>query len=123
MNKRQFTFSRDGKSSRIDRFYVSESLLHAMRSEIVAGDLLADHSPVLIEFKVYKKGPGMWRLNTSLLDDPTFRDDLRKTINEAKLSQNSDKRAHFDFIKYEVKEFSLRRSKKMPKRTDRICKN
>ena len=115
LNKKQFTFSRDGKSSRIDRFYVSETLLYALKSEIVPGDLLADHSPVRIEIKIFKKGPGMWRLNTSLLEDPVFCNDLKIIINEAKLSQNSDKRTHFDFIKYKVKEFSLRRSKEIAK--------
>ena len=72
--RRLFTFSAQGVSTRLDRFYVSSTVVGRVKSSSIIPCTITDHS--IIEttfddglFETYVHGPGYWKLNVSLLND------------------------------------------------------
>ena len=64
---------------RLDKFYISSSLAKDYDIEItIESYLYSDHDIALITLTVERSssnvGPGVWKLNTSLLNDKTVRD-------------------------------------------------
>ena len=106
-----------GIFSRLDRFYISETLQPILASSEILPSICSDHSTVFIHLKSrpLQKGPGLWRLNTSLLDNATIIEGIKNVINEAKNNELSDKRNIFDYIKFKVKEYCITESKKIAK--------
>ena len=107
-----------GIFSRIDRFYVSVSLQHIIEStDILPSGTYSDHSVIQLTIKggELKKGPGLWRLNTSLLKNLEYTNEIRKLIIDLCKDDYSDKRTQFDYIKFKIKEKSIAISKKIAK--------
>ena len=74
--KREYTYYRksEGRASRIDRIHLSDSLQSSIRTADILPSIYSDHSTLLLHIhSKSKKGPGLWRLNTSLLDDIAFK--------------------------------------------------
>ena len=63
-----------GIFSRIDRFYVSESLQSILESTDILPGILSNHSilQIVIKSKEFERGTGFWRLNTNLLGNPEY---------------------------------------------------
>ena len=60
------------------------------------------------------KGPGIWKMNVSLLDDENYLNQLRINIPKWKLegkSELSDKRCVWDWIKYNIRSHAISYSK------------
>ena len=75
--KRIFTHhsKRHGTYSRLDRFYVSDSLQNYVHSTTISPPILTDHSVVCIHIKSVEdmpQGPSFWRLNNDLLLDVNY---------------------------------------------------
>ena len=77
-----------------------------------------DHSSIVLELKDIKKsckGPGFWKLTTSLLDRPDYLDminsELPNWLDDAK--DLSDNRAKWDWLKFKIKTSSITYSKKL----------
>ena len=67
---------------RLDFFLINQELSPFIRQcEIVPG-IRTDHSAVrmLIDFTIAVKGPGYWKLNTSLLHDLNYIDAINKLL-------------------------------------------
>ena len=80
---------------------------------------LSDHSPVFISFKEMKNipiGPGFWKFNSSLLNNETFKINLRNFIKNAKSKLNfNDTQLNWELIKYEIRKFIISYSKAIAK--------
>ena len=67
----------------------------------------SDHSAISLSVKrwVPQRGPGFWKLNTSLLSNSAYRQDIKQTI-QSVIQQNSDMEVDklWEFLKYKVKE-------------------
>ena len=63
-----------------------------------------------------KRGQGLWKFNTSLLENADFTNDLRSNIAEWKTMYNlEDKRVRWEIIKYEIRKFCISFSKRLTK--------
>ena len=72
--RRLFTFSAQGVSTRLDRFYVSSAVVGQVKSSSIIPCTITDHSIIEMTFDdglfvTYVHGPGYWKLNVSLLND------------------------------------------------------
>ena len=70
---------------RLDFFLVSQNLLSNVNNiEIISG-FRSDHSAVKMDLSLNKnpKGPGLWKLNCSLLNETNYVDSIKSVIKEA----------------------------------------
>ena len=84
-----FTWSNSdySQASRIDRFLISRSLLHFVRSNKVLPCVFSDHDFVDLELCIdglSNKRGGVWRLNTALLADLDFKREISSAIDRQK---------------------------------------
>ena len=79
-NKKQFTY-RD--ISRIDMFIVSEDLGQIQKSNIIIG-VKSDHKVIEIKIRLNenKRGPGTWKMNSTILEDKRFKKHITHVIKE-----------------------------------------
>ena len=71
------------------------------------------------------KGPGMWKMNVSLLDDEEYLNYLSVNISKWKLEgekELSDKRAVWDWIKYNIRKHAIKYSKEKTKQRNDVEK-
>ena len=116
--KRAYTYrsASKGTYSRIDRFYISDSLQSYIASVAIAPTILSDHSVVTMHVKCNNdapKGPGFWRLNNDLLLNNDYVNDIKEIIKNT-IDQKTDEqdwRALYDFLKFQVKQHSIKISK------------
>ena len=61
------------------------------------------------------RGPGFWKLNTQLLKDNSFCEEIDNLIEQIKVDkcQFEDKRVYWDWLKYKVREKSIKYSKNL----------
>ena len=82
---RDYTFysPRHNTLSRIDYIFVSNSATSSVVSSSIGSILLSDHAPVFLRMVPFCNIPRSprWRLNSSLLLDPCFKESLRVQIN------------------------------------------
>ena len=116
--KREFTHKskRHGTQSRIDRFYISDSLQSYISSATITPAILADHSVICMHVKYTDdcpKGPGFWRLNNDLLNNNDYinqiKEIIKTTIDEK--PDDEDWRTRYDFLKFKIKQHSIHTSK------------
>ena len=63
--------------SRLDRFYISSSLLSMVEMIVNSPNPYSDHAMLSLKFKAFDEdsfsyGPGYWKCNTSVLDNVAF---------------------------------------------------
>ena len=80
---------------------------------------LSDHSPVFISYNEMKNipvGPCFWKFNSSLLNNETFKINLRNFIKNAKSKLNfNDTQLNWELLKYEILKFMISCSKAIAK--------
>ena len=67
-------------SSRLDRLYVNSALLHSVQNIKIFETSLSDHKILSISIQQNKnnsRGTGYWKLNTNILDENTFIEELK----------------------------------------------
>ena len=72
-NGRAFSYSNNRMVSRLDRFYLSKRILKFAKNINYVPSSISDHGYVDLEFELPNSpsiGPGYWKLNVSILDDP-----------------------------------------------------
>ena len=61
-------------SARLDRFYISKTLLPSVKDVFILPCVLSDHDYVILSLSIQSpfppRGPGYWKLNASILDNP-----------------------------------------------------
>ena len=69
---------------RLDFFLISNSLLHLVDATGAKSGYLSDHSRIYLNIKLEKaqRGPGYWKLNTSLLNDKEYCDLIKGIIRD-----------------------------------------
>ena len=120
--KTRFTWRRTKPviQSRIDRFYISDTMQYNIsKSDIIPG-IKSDHSAILLSIKPTKSldesGPSFWKFNNSLLKNKEFtngltsfiENDLKKECDEIKCSQ-----VKWEYTKYKIKQWSIIKSKEI----------
>ena len=80
-----------------------------------------DHSAICLEFAFLDNsapGPGYWKMNCSLLDDDDYVEAISKMIPawvEEGRRELSNHRCVWDWLKYNIRNFSIQHSKKKSK--------
>ena len=107
-NKKQFTY-RD--ISRIDMFIVSEELLgQIQKSNIIIGGVKSDHKVIEIKIQLNKnkRGPGTWKMNTTILEDKPFQKHITHVIKETRKNyDNVSNQILWEICKIKIKEESI----------------
>ena len=102
--------------TRLDRFYISDNMQSSIEHASLTPGLCTDHSAIVFHLKCNATilGQGFWKLNTQLLKDAKFIEEINKTIDQVlnlAPENTSNKRIRWDFLKYKVKETAIRESK------------
>ena len=105
---------------RLDFIFVSDHLQTAVENSDIKVAMCTDHSPVYMDLSLknihLQKGPGFWKYNTSLNNDPIYKENLRTLIRDfLQSNQDLDKQLKWELLKYEVKIFSITYTKKIAK--------
>ena len=116
--KRSFTWGQSQPLilSRLDYWFISDSLSDNVCDVDIIPSTKTDHSAIIIEFKDIGdsfKGPGLWKLNCSLLRDYLYVDEINRLfptwIQEGRVDL-SDARSVWDWVKYNIKKHSRKRA-------------
>ena len=116
---RQFTwFNSDcSLASRLDTFLVARSLLSSVKSCLISPCVFSDHEFVSIDLAFDdspKYGPGVWKLNNSLLEDESYCNKIRSLIDRFLLFKHvfSSSRSFWESLKNDIKLESIAFSKR-----------
>ena len=124
---KHFTWSSNitpGIHCRLDFFLVAKHLCHAISNVSFSPGIQSDHSFVqlTISHQSFKSGPGLWKLNNSLLNDPDFIVLITDLI-ENELSHSNvvafDPGIRWDFIKFKIRQASIKFSKQKARERNR----
>ena len=102
--------------SRLDYWLISNFLSDNVTNVDIIPSFKTDHSAIIIEFKNnddIAKGPGIWKLNCSLLTDNTYVNEINHFIPtwiQEGVQDFSVSRSVWDWVKYNIKKFSRRYS-------------
>ena len=99
---------------RLDFFLVSQSLMcHVTRADIMMG-FKTDHSMITISVAMHsnQRGPGYWKMNTSLLSEVNYANQIRTVIKEVNDEYVNDENVNptllWEMIKLKVREQSIK---------------
>ena len=121
-NQKSFTWSQKSPFifCRLDYWLISDSLHDMVGNIDIVSAIKTDHSAITLQLHKIEeggKGPGFWKMNTSMLNDAAYVEEVKEKIliwkEEAK--EISDKRVIWDWIKYNVRLFSIDYSKRCAK--------
>ena len=94
--------------SRIDYFLVSNNMLNLQIKADIVPCILSDHSAIVLEFELGlgRRGPGIWKLNDTYLDDELFVKKLKALITGIKRVYNYlSKSELWELLKVEIAKF------------------
>ena len=120
--KTRFTWRRTKPviQSRIDRFYISDTMQYNISKADIIPGIRSDHSAIVLSIKPTKSieegGPNFWKFNNSLLNNTDFTNGLKlfienyisKECEEIKCSQ-----VRWEYTKYKIKQWSIKKSKEI----------
>ena len=71
---RRYTWSRDGKRSRLDYWLISKSLDSSIEYIDIVPCTYSDHDMVLVKIKMndFERGPGCWKMNATVVKSELF---------------------------------------------------
>ena len=103
---------------RLDYWLISDNLHDLVTQVNILASIKTDHSAIVLELKEIEencKGPGFWKLNTSLLTRPEYVEMITNHLpiwmEEGK--ELSNNRVKWDWLKFKIKISSITFSKKM----------
>ena len=124
---RSYTWSQKSPTilCRLDFWLISNNLCDFVNSTDIIPAIRTDHAAIsLILGEIGEaKGPGMWKMNVSLLDDEEYLNYLSVNISKWKLEgekELSDKRAVWDWIKYNIRKHAIKYSKEKTKQRNDV---
>ena len=117
---RSFTWSKNHPFifCRLDYWLISDKLNDLVTQVDIQASIKTDHSSIILELEDIKegpRGPGFWKLNTSLLARSDYVEMINKEFpNWLKDAKDlSDKRVKWDWLKFKIKTSSIAYSKKL----------
>ena len=124
--KKRVTFRQNHYSGfiqrRLDYFFISNTLQDTARNTDVFAALCSDHSPIF--FSLDKKidasrGRGLWKFNNSLTSNCIYIEKMKThivdTLNLLDNENILDQNVRWDFLKYEIRKFTIDFSKALSK--------
>ena len=119
---KRFTFRQQHISGfiqrRLDYFFLSNLLQESVNKTEVLAAFFTDHSPLLIYLELRKdenRGKGLWKFNNSLSMKSDFQTKMKFhikcTLETLEIEGISDLQVRWEFLKYEIRKFSIEFSK------------
>ena len=120
---KSFTWSQQHQKifCRLDYWLISNNLHDCVKSVKIIPAIKTDHSAICLELSFLDEGvpgPGYWKMNCSLLDDDDYVEAISKMIPawvEEGRRELSGHRCVWDWLKYNIRIFSIQHSKKKSK--------
>ena len=111
---RSFTWSQSQPLifARLDFWLISNSLSDNVSNVDIIPSIKTDHSCIILELQdvdAEVKGPGIWKLNCSLLSDKLYVDEINHMIPiwlQEGREDLTDPRSVWDWVKYNIKKYS-----------------
>ena len=117
-NKKSFTWSQKSPFifCRLDYWLISDTLQDSIKNVDMIAAIKTDHLAIVLHLQDVEestRGPGYWKMNTSLLTDENFIRLMKTNLEVWKREgeEFSDIRVAWDWIKYNVRLFSMKYSK------------
>ena len=103
-SKLSYTWKRQNIKVRLDYIFVSNTLQNSVSKVQINHPYKSDHSVPWIQFNMsgFQRGPGLWRLNVSLLKNPELVQKVTETINKIRY-QDTNIHTKWNYMKYEAK--------------------
>ena len=104
--------------SRLDYFFTTENSLQLINKIDIKRGFKTDHSMLELEIQLIKnpRGPGYWKLNTSLLRDIEYVEKINKLLDiQLEVNNQMSFRKGWEMIKLEIKSSSLQYSARKQK--------
>ena len=99
------------RKSRLDYIFVTQFLKHNLKKSVVNYAPVPDHKAVITDIVLREsiRGPGYWKLNTSILKDQQYKESIINIINKTLYEYNEiqSKRILWDLCKIRIKEYSI----------------
>ena len=113
---------------RLDYFLTSFSVMNMSENATITPGFRTDHSLISLKLQLHdqKRGPGFWKLNTSLLVDKDYVDRIKGVIDSSSKffkSQNTHPDLLWELVKAEVRGESIKYSSFKKKQRIDILKN
>ena len=111
--------------SRLDYLFTSENILNRLIKCEKKTSILTDHNMVqlVLQHAATKRGPGFWKLNTSLLRDKKYiemvKESIKTTVNENKQCNDG---LLWDFIKMKIRAKTVQYSSNIKRGKDKLEK-
>lgn len=102
----QFTFHRGKQASRIDYWLDSTHLTDTCTGSDITPIALSDHTLITISLGNLgpKRGPGLWRMDNSLLGDTTYVEEITNLLHDVTAeSFDSGPVAKWEWVKYRIR--------------------
>ena len=108
------------QASRIDLFLVNQGVATKTKSVTITSATRTDHSLVVLTVNNHniKRGPGVWKLNSQLLNDTKFCEGMIQTIQKAgndTIRSTLDPGERWDYIKNKCKAYGMHAAKNSTK--------
>ena len=103
---------------RLDFFLISSSLIDYVKESSIIPSIRSDHSSIALSFHNIdsnQRGKGYWKFNSRLLLDETYTNQLKEKITEWKSELNGNPKVKWEFLKYQIKNFTIDFSKSKSK--------
>ena len=103
---------------RLDYIFVSSDLQDCVKTIDVIPSVNTDHSAVYLQIRVLnenRRGRSYWKFNNSLLSDNVYIEKINREIERCKkedLKDLTDPRVKWDFLKYNIRDFTIDYSKR-----------
>ena len=108
--KKEFTWSRNKPflARRLDYIFITNELLPFCMDATIKTVGFSDHRAVLLslDFASFKRGPGTFKFNTSLLHNKHFVEDVKKEIKNI-ITMNLNPHLSWEYVKIQIKSLGM----------------
>ena len=119
---KRFTFRKNHFSGFIQRtldfFFISNSLQESIKKTDILPSFCSDHSPIFISFQKNQDitlGKHFWKFNNSLIQDENYLSEMKEhikfIINSFDTILENNPHTQWEFLKYEIRKFTIQYSK------------
>ena len=118
-NSRAYTWCRNHPlvQSRLDYWFIPREMIYSVENCCILPSIKTDHKLIKIIINIHKedkRGPGLWKFNSTLLHNEEYVSKVKDIINTD--FHITDDRVNWDFKKMKIREFSIAFSKELRKK-------
>ena len=119
--KKQYTWEQPSPliRCRLDYFLVQNKHLNIVHTAKIIPGIKSDHKIIelTLNLNTNKRGPGFWKLNSSILKENEYVKEMTLLINKVwdESTNMSDSLARFDWLKFKIMEYTIQYCKKRAK--------